>query len=111
MSYVELWDAKEVLNIISKGALLVDVRATPAYEKEHIVGAINIPLDDLDTHIESLPKDKPVVVYCGSVDCTLSYHAARKLASKGFTVYRYTPGLKGWKEAGLPTEGLRVKTG
>jgi|FaiFalDrversion3_1042247.scaffolds.fasta_scaffold33482_2 rhodanese-related sulfurtransferase len=109
MSYVEIWDPNEVLNLASKGALLVDVRANAAYDKEHIRGAINIPLDDLDSHLENLPKDKPVVVYCGSVDCTMSYFAARKLASKGFTVYRYTPGLKGWKEAGLPTEGLKVK--
>ncbi len=108
MSYVELWDAREVLDLISKGALLVDVRASAAYDKEHIKGAINIPLDDLDSNLERLPRDKPVIVYCGSVECTLSYFAARKLAANGFTAYRYVPGLKGWKEAGLPTEGLKI---
>lgn len=109
MSYVELWDAREVLEIVSNGGLLVDVRSRASYDKEHIKGAINIPLDELDSHVNELPRDKPIVVYCGSVDCILSYFAARKLAPLGFKVYRYTPGLKGWKEAGLPTEGLKVK--
>jgi len=104
VSYSEVWSASEVQELISKGALLVDVRARSSYAKEHIKDAINIPLEELDSQIEMLPKDRPIIVYCGSVECTRSYFAARKLAPLGFKVYRYTPGLKGWKEAGLPTE-------
>ncbi len=95
MSFVKSWDAGEVLNLVLKGTLLIDVRARVAYDKGHVRGAINVPLDDLDLRLENLSRDKPIVVYCGNVECTLSYFAAKKLAAKGFNVYRYTSGLKG----------------
>ncbi|MEM4559361.1 MAG: rhodanese-like domain-containing protein [Acidilobaceae archaeon] len=104
-SYIELWDAREVLDLISKGALIIDVRLETAYAKEHIPGAINIPLKNLEERIEELPRDKPIIVYCTNVDCETSHMAALKLASLGFkNIYRFRPGVKGWEAQGQPVE-------
>jgi rhodanese-related sulfurtransferase len=48
-----------------KAAQLVDVLLREEYEEEHLPGAINIPLKDLDRDtIAQLRRDAPVVVYC-----------------------------------------------
>ncbi len=45
-------------------AQLVEVLPPPEYEEEHLEGAINIPLKDLDQRTTSgLDKDRPVIVY------------------------------------------------
>ena len=50
--------------IRDEGGQLVEVLPPPEYEDEHIEGAINIPLKDLDQRTTSgLDKDRPVIVY------------------------------------------------
>lgn len=49
------------------GALLmVDVRDAKEFAAATIKGAINIPINQLEKRIEELPKDKPVVFFCGT---------------------------------------------
>ena len=48
-----------------EGAQLVDVLPREEYEEEHLPGAINIPLKELDREmIARLNWDAPVIVYC-----------------------------------------------
>jgi rhodanese-related sulfurtransferase len=48
-----------------EGAQLVDVLPRGEYEEEHLPGAINIPLKELDRGtIARLNRDAPVIVYC-----------------------------------------------
>ena len=44
------------------GALLVDVRETDEFASGHIPGAINEPLSKIT--LTTLPKDKPIFLYC-----------------------------------------------
>lgn len=54
-----------VLELTAGGAQLVEVLPRPEYEAEHLPGAINIPLRDLDREAaRRLRRDAPVVVYC-----------------------------------------------
>ena len=55
----------EVQRLIrEEAAQLVEVLPPPEYEGEHIEGAINIPLKELDRETTSgLDKDRPVIVY------------------------------------------------
>ncbi len=55
----------EVQRLIrDEGGQLVEVLPLAEYEEEHIEGAINIPLKDLDQQTTSgLDKDRPVIVY------------------------------------------------
>jgi rhodanese-related sulfurtransferase len=48
-----------------EGAQLVDVLPQDEYEEEHLPGAINIPLRELDREtIARLNREAPVIVYC-----------------------------------------------
>ncbi|MFO1410771.1 MAG: rhodanese-like domain-containing protein [Steroidobacteraceae bacterium] len=50
-------------------------------------------------------KQMPLVVYCLSRECWLSYNAALRAIAAGYTnVLWYRGGLEAWKLAGLPTE-------
>ncbi len=86
---------------------LVDVLSSESYAKEHIAGAISIPLVDLEKKAESLlKKEDTIVVYCASFECSASTKAAEKLMEMGYkNVLDYKGGLKDYKEAGFTLEG------
>jgi len=90
---------------------LVDVLPAESFTKEHIPGAISIPLAEMGKKAARLlKKNETVVVYCGSFDCQASTEAAKKLQALGYkNVLDYKGGLKDYKEAGLPLEGSDVK--
>lgn len=51
--------------IKAKKGTLLDVRSTMEFEGEHIEGAINIPLDVVESRIKEIAQlPKPIVVYC-----------------------------------------------
>jgi rhodanese-related sulfurtransferase len=51
--------------LIDDGAQLVEVLPRQEYEEEHLPGAVNIPLKELDADASAaLDKGDPVVVYC-----------------------------------------------
>ena len=55
----------EVRRLVEEGAQLVDVLPRDEYEDEHLPGAINIPLKELDRETTAkLRRDAPVIVYC-----------------------------------------------
>jgi len=56
---------EEVQRLAREGAQIVEVLPREEYEQEHLPGAINIPLKELDAKRAALlSKDRPVVVYC-----------------------------------------------
>ena len=44
----------------------VDVRDTDEFKLGTFKTAINIPINNLEKKIDTLPKDKPIVFFCGS---------------------------------------------
>lgn len=46
--------------------LLVDVRDAKEFAAGTINGAVNLPINDLEKKVGTLPKDKPVVFICGT---------------------------------------------
>lgn len=46
--------------------LFVDVRDTKEFSAATIKGAISMPINQLEKRIEELPKDKPVIFFCGT---------------------------------------------
>lgn len=56
---------EEVRELVGGGAAVVEVLPADEYEHEHIQGAINIPLRNLDREApERLRRNEPVIVYC-----------------------------------------------
>lgn len=43
---------------------LLDLRDVRDAQLSSVPGAINMPLDQIGTHLSEVPKDKPVVVFC-----------------------------------------------
>ena len=64
-------------------ATLLDVRTAWEYQRGHLDGFRNIPLDDLREHLDELDRGKPVYVNCQTG--LRSYLACRILTQCGFT--------------------------
>jgi rhodanese-related sulfurtransferase len=58
-------DRDRVEELAATGAQLVEVLPADEYEDEHLPGAINLPLKELDaTSAVRLDRRRPVIVYC-----------------------------------------------
>jgi rhodanese-related sulfurtransferase len=59
-------DRNEVSRLIAEeNAQLVEVLPASDYQEEHISGAINIPIKELDERApRELERGRPVIVYC-----------------------------------------------
>lgn len=44
--------------------LVIDIRKKSEYDAEHVVDAVNIPLNQMNSHLSEFPKDKPFVLHC-----------------------------------------------
>ena len=86
-------------------AAVVDVRTPEEFATGHVVGAKNVPLEELEKKLPAAAKNKgnPLVLVCATgarsaravpVARKLGYEQAQSLAG----------GLKSWREADLPTE-------
>ena len=85
--------------------VLLDVR-TAAEHAEGFIPETHFNIDVLeDTYTkvatETLPKDKPVALYCRSGN--RSKNAARILSEKGYQVVELGTGFRGWVAAGKKT--------
>jgi len=83
--------------------MLLDVRTPEEYAEGHIAGAKLIPVQVLAEHLNEVPKDKQVYIYCKSGG--RSSRASKLLASNGFTnIENIKGGFDAWKAAGYPVE-------
>jgi phage shock protein E len=58
-------DLAQLQELLEGGAQLVEVLPSAEYAEEHLPGAVNLPLKQLDaTTAAALDRDRPVVVYC-----------------------------------------------
>lgn len=71
---------------------LLDIRTANEYNRGHINGFINIPLDSLRSRLTEIDKTKPVYVTC-QVGLR-GYIAARILSQNGFDVYNLSGGYR-----------------
>jgi rhodanese-related sulfurtransferase len=102
-------DTDRVRELAELGATLIEVLPTPAYELEHLPGAISVPLEELTADaVRELDPARPTVAYCYDYQCDLSARAAHRLETLGFSeVYDYTASKVAWFAMGLPAEGSR----
>ncbi len=57
--------ADRVQELLSNGAYLLEVLPEDEYREQHLRGAVNVPLKELDAGaVSALSRDRPVIVYC-----------------------------------------------
>jgi rhodanese-related sulfurtransferase len=61
---------------------IIDVRKKSEFDSEHLVGAINVPLNEINEHLDAFPKDKHFVIHC--LGGYRSMIAASILKQRGF---------------------------
>lgn len=95
--------ADELLQRVRDGLVTVlDVRPREEYNAGHLTGAVNVPLAELEQHLDQLETDKEVVAYCRGPHCVLAFDAVARLRERGFKARRLETGYPEWKVAGLP---------
>jgi phage shock protein E len=81
--------------LVQSGARLIDVRTPAEFAAGHIPGAINIPVQQLDSRLGELqPKDAAIVLYCRSG--SRSGSAARMLKGAGFAAVHDLGPMSRW---------------
>ena len=86
---------KEELRTSAKNAMLIDVREPGEFKSGHIPGAVNIPLSQLGSRTDDIPKDRIVYLYCKSG--MRSQQAGRVLSSRGYANLAHLQGgISAW---------------
>lgn len=87
----------EAQHLIEAGAKLIDIRSRDEYAREHIPGAANVPVAELN-RLEA--GDGPIVFHCRSGARTEA-NASRLAAAAGASCYAIEGGIEAWRRAGL----------
>ena len=95
-------------------SIFVDAREPEDFECGTIPGSINIPFERLpgenipqylDSALNHVGKDTPMIIFCSGEECDLSLHLARNLANLQYTkVTIFFGGAREWEKAGLEME-------
>ncbi|OVE77351.1 hypothetical protein BVX99_02805 [bacterium F16] len=86
---------------LPENALFLDVREQVEYDIEHIDGCRLIPLGTLRNQLDTLPKDRHIVLYC-KVGLR-GYLGERILKENGFDCSNLSGGYTSWKLFNPPT--------
>lgn len=102
MSTLATIDAKTLSERLARREVtLVDIREPDEFAREHIAGAVSLPLSKLDEAHVTLETHGDVVFHCRSGMRTDS-NCARLAAHVDGPAFTLTGGLEAWKRAGLP---------
>ena len=92
----------EAASMRDAGAFVLDVREPEEWNESHIPGATLIPLGQLASRVNEVPKDQEIVVMCRSGN--RSQEGRDILIQAGFTnVTSMAGGINQWKAAGYET--------
>ncbi len=94
---------EEAAKLRDSGAFMLDVREQSEWDQFHIPGATLVPLGTLPDKLDTLPKDKDIVVVCRTG--RRSAEARDILLKAGFTnVTSMAGGVTDWQSKGFPVE-------
>ena len=97
--------ADEAYKLYQEGTFVLDVRTPEEWDEYHAPNTTLIPLDELASRVNELPKDQPIVVVCRSGN--RSQTGRDILLQAGFDATSMNGGLKDWSARGYPIEGTR----
>ena len=87
------WHLEDIRKLPKDGSVtLLDVQTRAEYNRGHIEGFVNIPVDELRDRLDELERGKSVYVICQSG--LRSYIASRILEGNGFEAYNFSGGFR-----------------
>lgn len=93
----------EAYTMYQDGVFVLDVREQVEWDEYHAPGTTLIPLGELASRVNEVPRDRPIVVICRSGN--RSQEGRDILLDAGFTeVTSVNGGLNAWRSAGYPIE-------
>lgn len=93
----------EAYELYQDGVFFLDVRTQEEWDDFHAPGTTLIPLDELESRLNELPEDEPIVVVCRSGN--RSQVGRDILLSNGFEqTSNMSGGMNAWSAAGYPIE-------
>ena len=101
-SYPREISIEEAVTKRDAGAFILDVRQPEEWDEFHVPDSTLIPLGELASRVDELPKNQEIVVVCRSGN--RSGQGRDILLEAGFTqVTSMAGGLTQWRAAGYPT--------
>lgn len=108
---VTMISPQKCVTMMNRGkVVMIDVRPKELYDQGHIIGAVNVPLAEINQDIKAVldktklgksKQDSTVIVVCKSGNQATK--VAKQLTEK-FTVVSLQGGMNAWVEASLPVQ-------
>lgn len=99
----------EVEGLHGSGAFFLDVRTAEEFALGTIPGATNIPLEELRSRLQEIPRDRKLIVFCAVG--LRGYLAERVLRQSGWSdIANLSGGYKTWEMATEPTDAAVAGT-
>lgn len=110
---VENVDAAGAQKAIEGGAQVIDVRTEGEYQLGHIPGAINVPVDQLETAAQGWDRNETYLVYCATG--ARSATAVETMKSMGFgNIRHFNAGVQAWggnlEQGDASSSGTKTQT-
>ena len=81
--------------------MVIDVRKKSEFDSEHLIDAVNMPLNEINQHLAEIPKEKPFLLHCAGG--YRSMIASSILKQRGWSNFAdITGGFDEMKETSLP---------
>jgi len=103
---VETVGELEVLDLLDRGAVLVDTRVDDSRSGVTLPGATHVPHDQIE-QLQPASDGTISILFCNGPQCGQTPDAIATLAAAGYPLERlryYRGGLHDWVTLGLPTE-------
>jgi NADPH-dependent 2,4-dienoyl-CoA reductase/sulfur reductase-like enzyme/rhodanese-related sulfurtransferase len=88
-------DLDSILSQPARSDFMIDVRTQLEFSQGHIPGAVNIPVDELRSRFDELPRDRRILAYCQVGQ--RGYLATRILIQSGFEACNLSGGYKTYR--------------
>lgn len=86
----------------SDQAVILDIRPSAEFKAGHLVDAINIPYERINSDLATLEKYKTKTIIIVDKMGQYAGIAGRQLAKEGFEVRRLSGGISEWQNQNLP---------
>lgn len=96
-------EPQAAVSLINADAVVIDLRSTDAFSRGHIVGAKNIPFDELEANQSKIDKYKKKSILAVCDAGMSSGRAVTSLRKSGVeSAYALKGGISAWTQANLP---------